>query len=149
MSDPLLPEGDGATPLTDDEREGLKLSYVTTRGDLNAAEQQSILKAQTWAQKRKHKVLTRAYLNDLHQRMYGDVWNWGGKYRRTEKNIGIDPIRIQTALQELLDNVNYWIEHKAYPPVPERQRPSCPPGGRHPAQRDGSKTIHLGPRQPA
>lgn len=116
MSDPLLPEEDGATPLSDEEREGLKLSYVTTRGDLNAAEQQNILKAQNWAQKRKNKVLTRDYLNDLHKRMYGDVWTWAGTYRTTEKSIGIDPIHIQVQLQELLDNVNYWIENETYPP---------------------------------
>ena len=116
MSDPLLPEEDGATPLSDEEREGLKLSYVTTRGDLNGAEQQNILKARTWAQKRKNKVLTRDYLNDLHKRMYGDVWTWAGTYRTTEKSIGIDPIHIQVQLQELLDNVNYWIENETYPP---------------------------------
>ena len=28
--------------------------------------------------------------------MYGDVWTWAGNYRNTEKNIGIDPVRIQT-----------------------------------------------------
>jgi len=116
MSDPLLPQEDGATPLGDEEREGLKLSYVTTRGDLNAAEQQNILKAQKWVAGRKNKVLSRDYLNDLHKRMYGDVWTWAGNYRNTEKNIGIDPVRIQTELQELLDNVSYWIEHETYPP---------------------------------
>lgn len=40
MSDPLAPH-DGSTPLTDEEREGFKLSYITTRGELNAAEQQT------------------------------------------------------------------------------------------------------------
>lgn len=116
MSDPLLPEGDGATPLSDEEREGLRLSYVTTRGDLNAAEQQNILEARTWARYRKNNVLSRDSLNDLHRRMFGKVWSWAGRYRQTEKNIGIEPERIQTELQELLDNVNYWIEHKVYPP---------------------------------
>jgi Fic-DOC domain mobile mystery protein B len=116
MSDPLLPQDDGSTPLSDEEREGLKLTYITTRGDLNAAEQQNILKARTWAFKRKNKVLTRGYLCDLHKRMYGDVWTWAGTYRKTEKNIGVDPLRIQTDLQELLDNVTYWIEHETYLP---------------------------------
>lgn len=116
MSDPLLPQDDGSTPLSHEEREGLKLSYVTTRGDLNAAEQQNILKAQRWARRRRHKVFNRDYLNDLHERMFGDVWTWAGTYRRTGKNIGTDPIRIQTELQELLDNVSYWIEHDSYPP---------------------------------
>lgn len=116
MSDPLLPQDDGSTPLTEEEREGLKLSYVTTRGDLNAAEQQNILKAETLAFKRNNKVLERDHLNDLHKRMFGDVWTWSGTYRATEKNIGIDPIRIQIDLQELLDDVGFWIEHQTYPP---------------------------------
>ncbi len=59
MSDPLLPQDDGSTPLSDEEREGLKLTYITTRGDLNAAEQQNILKARTWAFKRKDRGLAR------------------------------------------------------------------------------------------
>jgi Fic-DOC domain mobile mystery protein B len=116
MSDPLLPQDDASTPLSDEESEGLKLSYVTTRGDLNAAEQQNILKAQAWAFKRADKLLTRDYLTHLHKQMYGDVWTWAGTYRKTEKNIWVDPIRIQTDLQELLDNVTYWIENKTYEP---------------------------------
>ena len=115
MSDPLLPD-DASTPLSDEEREGLKLSYVTTRGDLNATEQQNILKAQAWAFKRTNNILTRDYLNDLHRRMYGDVWTWAGTYRKTEKNLGVDPIRIQTDLRELLDNVTNWLDHETYPP---------------------------------
>lgn len=53
MSDSLLPDDSGSTPLSAEEREGLKLSYVTTRSDLNAAEQQNIIKAQTWTFKRR------------------------------------------------------------------------------------------------
>lgn len=45
--DALLPDGDGHTPLGDDDVLGLKLSYVTTRGDLNEAEQENILRALT------------------------------------------------------------------------------------------------------
>lgn len=116
MSDSLFPDDAASTPLSAEEREGLKLSYITTRGDLNAAEQQNIIKAQTWAFKRKNKVVSRGYLNDLHKRMYGDVWSWAGTYRQTEKNIGVDPIRIQTDLQQLLDDLSYWIEHATYEP---------------------------------
>ncbi|MGE0623801.1 MAG: mobile mystery protein B [Pseudomonadales bacterium] len=116
MSDSTLPQEEGATPLDDEDREGLKLSYVTTRSDLNAAEQQNILEAQRWARRRRRSVLSRDFLNDLHERMFGDVWTWAGTYRKTGKNIGIDPIHIQTELQELLDNVSYWMEHNTYPP---------------------------------
>jgi len=107
VSDPLLPQDEASTPLTDEEREGLKLSYVTTRGDLNAAEQDNILKAETRYLRRKtNKVLNRDFLNTLHQTMYGT----------TGKNIGVDAYRIPTDLQELLNDVRFWIENKTYEP---------------------------------
>ena len=40
----------------------------------------------------------------------------GGTYRKTEKNIGVDPLRIQTDLQQLLDNVSYSVQHETYSP---------------------------------
>lgn len=36
---------DGATPLTPDERAGLRLRHIATRGELNEAEQANILAA--------------------------------------------------------------------------------------------------------
>jgi hypothetical protein len=35
MTDPLLPDIDGGTPLSDEEREGLIPSYITLRSELN------------------------------------------------------------------------------------------------------------------
>ena len=43
MSDPLVPQDDGSTPLTDEELEGLIPSYITLRRELNEAEQANIL----------------------------------------------------------------------------------------------------------
>lgn len=116
MSDPLIPEGDGQTPLTHEEREGLIPSYITNRDELNEAEQANILQAQNWAYKRKNTVLSSDYLNDLHNRMFGRVWKWAGKFRHSGKNIGIDAYQIPTALKELCDDVAYWIENKTYEP---------------------------------
>jgi fido (protein-threonine AMPylation protein) len=42
MIDPHLPVGDGQAELDDDERDGLRLSYITTRGQLNEAEQRAV-----------------------------------------------------------------------------------------------------------
>ena len=115
VSDPILPADDGSTPLSDEEREGLKPSYVTTRGDLNAAEQANILEAEHWAIQRTRNVLDPKFLNALHTRMFGNVWKWAGSYRRTGKNIGVDAYRIPVDLQQLIDDCAYWIEHKTYP----------------------------------
>lgn len=47
--------------------------------------------------------------------MFGNVWKWAGKYRRTGKNIGVDWIRIPVELRVLLDDVRFWIDNKTYP----------------------------------
>lgn len=50
VSDPLLdPQDDAATPLTPDERNGLLLAHITTRGELNEAEALNIAEADGWA----------------------------------------------------------------------------------------------------
>lgn len=114
MSDPLLEQSDGATPLTPEELEELIPSYIAVRSELNEAEQANIAEAQEWAYSRKRNVLNADFLNTLHKRMFGNVWGWAGKLRRTEKNIGIDPSQIAVQLKELMDDCAYWIEHETY-----------------------------------
>ena len=48
--------------------------------------------------------------------MLGDVWEWGGKFRRSEKNIGVDWIKIGVELRILLDDTIFWIDNNTYPP---------------------------------
>ena len=115
MSDLLLEENDASTPLAAEEREGLIPSYVTLRRELNEAEQANILEAEQWAFSRKRNVLDERFLTDLHKRMFGRVWRWAGKFRHTERNVGVDPYRIATDLRKLLDDSRYWIEHNTYP----------------------------------
>ena len=105
-----------ATPLTAEEREGLIPSHVTLHRELNELEQQNILEADTWVFARRHNPLRRAFLRSLHHRMFGKVWRWAGVYRSSNKNIGVDRKQIQIRLDEALDNVRYWIEHKTFPP---------------------------------
>ncbi len=49
--------------------------------------------------------------------MLGEVWEWAGTYRRTEKNIGIDPLHISVELRNLFDDVTFWIEQETYSPI--------------------------------
>ena len=116
MTDPLLDQDDAATPLTPEEREALSPSYITLRRELNEAEQANILEAEQWAFTRKRDVLSEGFLKNLHKRMFNRVWRWAGKFRRTEKNIGVDPLHIAVNLRQLLDDCHYWIEHVTYPP---------------------------------
>jgi Fic-DOC domain mobile mystery protein B len=46
--------------------------------------------------------------------MLGQVWSWAGSFRRTEKNIGVDPLVISVELRNLLADAEYWVEHGTY-----------------------------------
>lgn len=116
MTDPLIPEDDGGTKLSDEEREGLIPSYITLRSELNEAEQASILEAEAWAFARNRDPLKEEFLDKLHKRMFGNVWKWAGTHRYTGKNIGVDAYRIATELRQLLDDCRYWIDNETYEP---------------------------------
>lgn len=90
MSDDLEREPDDATPLSPEERDGLIRSNVTLRSELNEIEQQNILAATTWALARRRSPVDDSFGRNLHKRMFGKVWRWAGRYRTTDKNIGVE-----------------------------------------------------------
>lgn len=114
--DDIFEEQDGATELSEEEKDGLIPSYISTRGELNQAEQQNIVKGELWAFTKKHNPLDMAFLDRLHKQMYGEVWEWAGTYRQTARNIGIDAYRISTELKQLIDDAQYWLDHQTYEP---------------------------------
>jgi Fic-DOC domain mobile mystery protein B len=105
-----------ATPLSPEERNGLIPTYIALRHELNELEQQNIAEADRWAFARKRKVLDESFLRRLHGRMFNRVWRWAGNYRRTDRNLGIAVYRIQPELQQIIDDVRYWTNHKTYAP---------------------------------
>jgi Fic-DOC domain mobile mystery protein B len=116
MNDPLFEGDDDAnTPLEAEEREQLIPSYITTRAELNEAELANIADAVRWLGSRRRDILDRNFLNELHRRMYGDVWKWAGKYRTTPRNIGIEAYRIPVELYQVIDDARFWVEHETYP----------------------------------
>ena len=107
---------DGATPLDPDEMEGLKFKHVSTRGELDQLEQAGFTEGMKWLNKQKTPdVLSEAFVRELHKRLFGDVWKWAGSFRKTEKNIGVDPLQIAIQLRQLLDDAKYWVEHDTFP----------------------------------
>ncbi|MDQ7818904.1 MAG: mobile mystery protein B [Melioribacteraceae bacterium] len=107
----------GQTPLDEDEKEGLLIPTITTRGELDEFEQLGVEKANEWLLKRNFsidKILTEGFVRDLHKRMFSGIWKWAGEFRRTEKNIGIDPVTIPIELKNLLDDCKFWIENKVF-----------------------------------
>lgn len=105
---------DNSTPLTEEEKQELKAKWITTRAELNELETQGIAEAEIWLLKNKKDVLTEDFLKTLHKKMFGNVWKWAGKFRKTERNIGVAPYEISSKLKILLDDTNFWIENKIY-----------------------------------
>lgn len=113
----LFAQPDDATPLDAEEREGLLQTWITTRADLNEAEQANIDEAVAWTRRRRSAdLLTEGFVFELHKRMFGDVWSWAGSTRKTGKNIGIDPQQIHIQLGGLLRDAHYWTEHASFSP---------------------------------
>ena len=91
----------GQTPISEEEKEGLIIKTVPTRGELDEFEQNNIESAVEWSLRRKFslsKILTEEFTCEVHRRMFGDVWEWAGKFRTTDKNIGVDKYMIGTEL---------------------------------------------------
>jgi len=92
----------GATRLAPDEAEGLIPSHIATREQLDEWEAVNILAAERWlAGRRKRDVLDDGFLRRLHKQMFSDTWRWAGRYRGTEKNIGVAPEQIAIAVRDL------------------------------------------------
>ncbi|MDQ8729477.1 mobile mystery protein B [Bradyrhizobium sp. LHD-71] len=110
----LFGADDFATPIGPAEREGLIPTHVALRGELNELEQFNIADASGWAFERKRNVLDERFLRRLHGRMFNKVWRWAGEYRKTERNLGVQPHLIQPGLIQAIDDARSWIEYKSY-----------------------------------
>lgn len=83
----LFQEPEDATDLSPDERRALLQTWIANRADLNRAEAQNILNGTAWARRRRGRnpvdLLNDAFAMALHKRMFGDVWSWAGKDRKS------------------------------------------------------------------
>jgi len=106
----------GATPIDPDEAEGLLLAHIRTRSELDRWEYENIVEAEDAVFRRKqNNILTEKYVRWLHQKMFGEVWRWAGEFRRSQKNIGVEWMVIPTALHQLFDDFNGWLEFNSFP----------------------------------
>jgi len=109
---------DDATPL--DDISGLKLpsDKVYTIQDIYIHEAnniaQSILKYLSAPPSKKLAPFSYEWLSTLHKDMFGDVWDWAGKFRQVELSIGIKAYQIPIALKELVDDIAFWEENKTF-----------------------------------
>lgn len=112
MTDPL-DEPDDGTPLTDEERQGLRLP-VLTRKELNRVEAENISRAMTWLflsrrRLRPESVTREAWLMRLHWRMYDQVWTWAGQYRTADRSLGAPSWQIRVDMRNLEADAQAWL----------------------------------------
>ena len=110
---------DGQTPLEEEEKEGLLIPSIATRGELDEFEHQNIERAIQWTLTRSFPaqiIFTADFVQLLHRKMFADVWKWAGEFRNTNKNIGKDKLTIPTELRYLLDDAQFWVNNAAYTP---------------------------------
>lgn len=108
---------DGQTPLDEDEKDDLLITTISTRGELDEFEQLGVEKAIEWLMLSRitiNKILTEDFVKQLHKKMFKDIWKWAGKYRKSEKNIGVDPHFIQDEIKKLLEDCKYWVENNIF-----------------------------------
>ncbi len=106
--------------MTADERDGLLLTHVSTRQEVDRCEYENILDAERWLGGRRNKtaghILTEKFIKELHAKMFGNVWRWAGKFRQSEKTIGMQCFQIIPEIKKLCDDALYWVDHSTYSP---------------------------------
>ena len=102
----------GATPVGDTS--GLILVHLSTPAARNAAETESISRAydknvfRARRKKQGTEWLTDDFIRQVHADMFGTIWEWAGKYRQTELNIGVAPYLIQEQIKLLTGDFLSW-----------------------------------------
>jgi len=52
-------------------------------------------------------LVDQSFIGQVHKRMYGDVWDWAGKYRQGDRDIDVDYCRIHQEMRMFVDDVRY------------------------------------------
>ncbi len=104
----------GATPINDISE--LIPAYITTLEELYSAEFKniSIATSKYLLTKRKF-IFNLTSIYKVHHDMFSQVWQWAGKKRKVNLNIGSDKKFIDTDLKYLLDDLQFWENNNQDP----------------------------------
>jgi len=104
-----------ASPIDTGEAELLIPRHITTQKELNEWESLNIRSAREWIIHRKHRnIRTLGFIKELHKRMFDRTWEWAGKFRQSDKNIGVHWAAIPAEVKKFLDDMEYWIRNSLY-----------------------------------
>ena len=114
-----LKELPGSTPLDEADKNGLILSYLTTREELNAAEFENMnsayLKYLARKPLAKKAPFTAIWLKKLHFEMFGKVWKWAGEYRTSDIMPGVPVYQIAAEMLNGERDIKTWRTHQHDP----------------------------------
>lgn len=103
------PMDDGETPF---DMSGLKDRSIRNRQELNVAEFRNNAQATALyllaKPSQKLAPFDVAWMLQLHDEMFGQVWEWAGTIRTENLNIGVPFHQINEQLQQLTENLRYW-----------------------------------------
>ena len=81
-------------------------------------ERSNILEANRWAFNprvlKREDPFIEPYLRQLHRRMFDQTWTWAGRYRKTDKSLGIPFHKIMNEIAAILGDLHYWLENKTF-----------------------------------
>ncbi|HLB53273.1 MAG TPA: mobile mystery protein B [Chlamydiales bacterium] len=101
---------EGATPLSDSS--DLLIDWVQNMEDLNRVEAENIAQAQLKYLRRPindpSSWFRYSELQTIHRAMFGKVWDWAGKPRKSVTSIGITPGLISVRMAEFCEEVTSW-----------------------------------------
>jgi Fic-DOC domain mobile mystery protein B len=102
---------DGSTPLDPDQIKGIRFSHLTNMGELDEVEDLNIQKGLEWLNHQKSdEYLSKEFLCKLHEKLFGDVWKWAGKFRTVEVNISkYRSYDVAPQLLNFFEDVKLWI----------------------------------------
>lgn len=111
MSSHNIINRDGSTPLDHDQIKGIRFAHLTTMGELDELEDLNIQKGLEWLNhQKKSDYLSTEFLCKLHEKLFGDVWKWAGKFRTVEVNISkYRSYDVAPQLKNFFEDAKLWI----------------------------------------
>lgn len=104
---------EGSTPITDIS--GLIPEHIITQAQLNEWEKNNIITAQQkYLGRRRSRSFDTGFFRQVHCDMFDGTWDWAGKFRTCNYNLGVDFHQVPAEIKKLVDDVKYWLANKTF-----------------------------------
>ncbi|MBI2522641.1 MAG: mobile mystery protein B [Bdellovibrio sp.] len=110
MNNHVFQDRNGNTPLDPEQIKGLKFSHFTTMAELDEAEDINIQEGLAWLERQNAgDFLSSNFLNKLHKKLFGNVWNWAGTFRKINVNLSkVEWYNVAPDLINFFEDAKLW-----------------------------------------